>query len=347
MSEQLLVTGGLGFLGSNFVRHAVAHTTAQVTVVDKVSYAANPANLSGLPAERVRVVRGDVEDSALMGVLAQRADTVVHFAAESHNDMALHHPAAFISSNVQGTFSVLEAVRAHGCRLHHVSTDEVFGSITPSMGSVTEASAYDPSSPYSASKASSDLLVKAWVRSFGVQATISNGTNVYGPSQHVEKFIPRQITHLIQDRRPQLYGDGRHIREWTHVADHNRAVMDILERGEVGESYLVGSGVRVANIDVVQTLLDHFDRPVDELDHITDRRGHDDRYAVDSRKLRALGWRPRFLSLSDGLADTIDWYRQNECWWAEPKVAAEQRYARWAIDQKSGARGPVHDPTTS
>ena len=221
-----LVTGGAGFIGSNYVRHLIAHTDDTVTVLDKLTYAGNKASLDGLPAERVEFVHGDVVDAELVDSLVARHDAVVHFAAESHNDNSLTDPSPFLQTNLIGTYTLLEAVRAHDARYHHISTDEVYGDLDiDDPERFTEATPYNPSSPYSATKAGSDLLVRAWVRSFGVRATISNCSNNYGPYQHVEKFIPRQITNVLDGGRPKLYGAGQNVRDWIHADDHSAAVL--------------------------------------------------------------------------------------------------------------------------
>ena len=238
-AAHLIVTGGAGFVGSNFVHYVVTHTDYSVTVLDALTYAGNEANLEGLPEDRVHLVVGDVADReatrALVESLDPETDAVVHFAAESHNDRSLSDPAVFVRSNIVGTFALLEAVREFGVRLHHVSTDEVYGDLPLEVERrFTEESPYRPSSPYSATKASSDLLVRAWTRSFGVRSTISICSNNYGPRQHVEKFIPRQITNLLDGVRPRLFGDGANVRDWIHVDDHSSAVLAILERGRIG-----------------------------------------------------------------------------------------------------------------
>ncbi len=228
----ILVTGGAGFLGVNFVHHVLAETTHDVVVLDKMNYPTGEASARTFPESRVRLIRGDVCDAALVDELVSETDAVVHYAAETHNDTSLDDPGRFVESNIVGTFTLLEAVRRHQRRFHHISTDEVFGDLAISdPRRFTEESAYRPSSPYSATKASSDHLVRAWVRSFGVEATISNCSNNYGPFQHVEKFIPRQITNVLTGRRPRLYGDGLNVRDWIHADDHSSAVLAILERG--------------------------------------------------------------------------------------------------------------------
>ena len=333
MVARYLVTGGAGFIGSNFVRHVIDHTDADVVVLDKLTYAGDRRTLAGLPEDRVGLVEGDIADAALVdGLVADLAKVdgvLVHFAAESHNDNSLHDPSPFLQTNVVGTYTLLEAVRRHGVRLHHISTDEVYGDLElDDPGRFTEATPYNPSSPYSSTKAGSDLLVRAWVRSFGVLATISNCSNNYGPWQHVEKFIPRQVTNLLDGVRPRLYGAGANVRDWIHADDHSSAVLRIVERGEVGETYLIGADGERSNLEVVQTLLGIFGRPEDDFDLVTDRAGHDLRYAIDSTKLRTeLGWEPRFTSFADGLARTVDWYREHEDWWRPHKGATERRYA--------------------
>lgn len=328
--RNLLVTGGAGFIGSNFVRHLVATTDLDVTVIDKLTYAASHQSLDDLPPGRCRLVVGDIADSAIVDDLVRTHDAVVHFAAESHNDNSLNDPDPFVQTNLVGTFTLLEAARKHDVRFHHISTDEVYGDLDlDDPARFTEATPYNPSSPYSATKAGSDLLVRAWVRSFGLRATISNCSNNYGPYQHVEKFIPRQITELIDGNRPRVYGDGLNVRDWIHVDDHSSAVLTILERGRIGETYLIGADGERSNRDVVALLLAIFDRAPDDFEHVTDRAGHDRRYAIDPSRLREeLGWKPHFDEFATGLADTVEWYRANEEWWRPSKAATESMYAR-------------------
>ncbi len=325
-----LVTGGAGFIGSNFVRHVVAHTDATVTVLDKLTYAGNRASLEGLPAERVRLVVGDVADAALVDRLVAEHRYVVHFAAESHNDNSLLDPTPFVQTNLVGTFTLLEAVRRHDVRYHHISTDEVYGDLElDDPARFTEETPYNPSSPYSATKAGSDLLVRAWVRSFGIAATISNCSNNYGPYQHVEKFIPRQVTNVLDGGRPKLYGQGRNVRDWIHADDHSSAVLTIIERGQIGETYLIGADGERSNREVVEMILRQLGRAADDYELVTDRAGHDLRYAIDWSKLRdELGWQPRYSDFEEGLAATIGWYRANESWWRPQKAETEAKYAR-------------------
>ena len=327
---RILVTGGAGFIGVNFVLRTLAtRTNVDITVLDKLTYAADPASLD-VVADQVRLVVGDVADAELVDGLVGRSDLVVHFAAESHNDNSLNDPAPFVATNLVGTFTLLEAVRRHGVRYHHISTDEVYGDLElDDPKKFTEDTPYNPSSPYSSTKAGSDLLVRAWVRSFGLRATISNCSNNYGPRQHVEKFIPRQITNVLDGVRPKLYGAGLNVRDWIHVDDHNEAVWTIIDKGVIGETYLIGADGEVNNRDVVRMILELMGQEPDAYDHVTDRAGHDMRYAIEAGRLRSeLGWSPRYESFRDGLAATIEWYRENEAWWRPQKDATEARYAR-------------------
>ena len=331
---RLLVTGGAGFIGANFVRSTLRERPeAAVTVVDALTYAGSFESLEAL-GDAVRLVEGDLADTDLVDRLVAESDAVAHFAAETHVDNSLDDPAPFLRSNVIGTFSVLEAVRHHGVRLHHVSTDEVYGDLPLSESGggepirFTEATPYNPSSPYAATKASADLLVRAWARSYGVTATISNCSNNYGPFQHIEKFIPRQITNVLTGRRPKLYGTGCNVRDWIHVDDHNSAVWRILQDGIAGRTYLIGADGERDNLSVLRLILTLMDRDPDDFDHVTDRAGHDLRYAIDSSALRdELGWTPAQTDFAAGLAATIDWYRNNEWWWAPLKANVEARYA--------------------
>ena len=326
---RILITGGAGFIGSNFV-HLTASTRpgVEVTILDAMTYAASRSSLDGLE-DRVMLVEGDITDAALVNRLVGEHDLVVHFAAESHNDNSLSDPWPFVHTNVIGTYTLLEAVRRHGTRFHHVSTDEVYGDLElDDPARFTEATPYNPSSPYSSTKGASDLLVRAWVRSFGIAATISNCSNNYGPRQHVEKFIPRQITNVIDGVRPRLYGDGLNVRDWIHVDDHNRAVWTIIDQGEIGETYLIGADGEVDNKTVIRDILGLMGEDPEGYDHVTDRAGHDRRYAIDSTRLRTeLGWQPEYPSFREGLAATIEWYRANEDWWRPMKDATERKYA--------------------
>ncbi|MGB8387229.1 dTDP-glucose 4,6-dehydratase [Mycobacterium sp.] len=325
---RLLVTGGAGFIGANFVHSTVhEHPEDTVTVLDAMTYAGRRESLADVD-DAIRLVEGDIVDAELVSKLVAESDAVVHFAAESHVDNALDDPELFLRTNVIGTFTILEAVRRHGVRLHHISTDEVYGDLElDDPKRFTESTPYNPSSPYSATKAGADMLVRAWVRSYGVRATISNCSNNYGPYQHVEKFIPRQITNVLTGRRPKLYGSGANVRDWIHVEDHNSAVRRILEKGQIGRTYLISADGERDNLTVLRTLLKMMGRDPDDFDHVTDRVGHDLRYAIDSSTLYdELYWAPKHPDFDEGLYATIEWYRDNESWWRPLKDAAEARY---------------------
>lgn len=328
--SHLLVTGGAGFIGSNFVHYLLDNTEHTVTVLDKMTYAANKASLDGLDGTRFNLIVGDIADRELTDELVAQADAVIHYAAESHNDNSLANPEPFIHTNLVGTFTLLEAVRSHGTRYHHISTDEVFGDLAlEDPAKFTEATPYNPSSPYSSTKAGSDLLVRAWVRSFGIEATISNCSNNYGPYQHIEKFIPRQITNILSGLTPKLYGEGLNVRDWIHASDHSSAVLRILESGKIGETYLIGADGEENNITVLRTILRLMGKDENDFEHVIDRPGHDMRYAIDGTRLREeLGWEPQFTDFEAGLADTIAWYTDNRSWWEPLKAEVEAKYAK-------------------
>lgn len=327
--RNILVTGGCGFIGANFVRYVARnHPHVHITVLDKLTYAGNPENIAGLPPSQVDLVVGDICDVALLERIVPGHDAIVHFAAESHNDNSIADPEPFIRTNVEGTMRLLEAARKHDVRFHHISTDEVYGDLAlDDPARFTEDTPYRPSSPYSASKASSDHLVRAWVRTYGLRATISNCSNNYGPYQHVEKFIPRQITSIMEGARPKLYGTGENVRDWIHTEDHSRAVWAILTRGRIGETYLIGADGEMSNIAVLRMILQLMGQPEDAFDWVRDRPGHDRRYAIDASKLRAeLGWSPMHTDFAGGLRNVIDWYAEHRDWWAPAKEATEARY---------------------
>jgi len=329
---RLLVTGCAGFIGTNFVK-TVLRDRPDWTVVnlDLLTYAGNRESLREEEnLSRYRFVQGSICDAKLVDELVGNADAVIHFAAESHNDNSLKDPSPFLQTNLIGTFVLLEAVRKHNVRYHHISTDEVYGDLElDDPAKFTENTPYNPSSPYSSTKAGSDMLVRAWVRSFGVKATISNCSNNYGPYQHIEKFIPRQITNLIDGVKPKLYGKGENVRDWIHVEDHNLAVLEILEKGRIGETYLIGADGEMNNKDVVEMILELMGHDPKDYEHVSDRPGHDMRYAIDATKLRTeLGWKPRFTNFRDGLKNTVEWYKANEAWWRPAKIATEKKYAQ-------------------
>lgn len=331
---KMLITGGAGFIGSNFVHYTVKNRPDyEITVIDKLTYAGDKTSLDPV-ADKITFVQGDICDKDLMDKLVAETDIVVHFAAETHNDNSLRDPWPFIQTNILGTYSILEAIRKHGKRLHHISTDEVFGDLElDDPNRFTEDTPYNPSSPYSSSKASSDHLVRAWIRSFGIKATISNCSNNYGPYQHIEKFIPRQITNILSDIQPKLYGAGLNVRDWIHVDDHNDAVLTIIEKGTLGETYIIGAdNDHTNNKMVIEMILELMGKPKDWYEHVNDRPGHDMRYAMDSTKLKTtLGWKPQYTDtngMSDGLKATIEWYKANKAWWEPKKAAVEAAYAK-------------------
>jgi dTDP-glucose 4,6-dehydratase len=329
----ILVTGGCGFIGANLIHHLLASDPAvRVLNLDALTYAGNPANLAGIAEAhpgRYRFVHGDIADEALVARLfaEERLDTVVHLAAESHVDRSIDGPGTFMRTNIHGTFVLLQAARAAwqgrtDVRFHHVSTDEVFGSLGGS-GFFTEATAYDPSSPYSASKAASDHLVRAWQRTFGLPVTITNCSNNYGPYQFPEKLIPVMIQNALAGRPLPVYGDGRNVRDWLHVEDHCRAIDVVVRRAAPGTTYTVGGHNELTNIDLVRTLCRLLDelRPSSRTDgyaglitFVTDRPGHDHRYAIDASRIQAdLGWTPGH-SVDSGMRATVRWYLDHQDW---------------------------------
>jgi len=325
---KILVTGGAGFIGSNFVhftrRH---HRDIDLVVLDALTSAGNRDNLAPVLGE-LDMVEGDICDAALVDGLVERVDAVVHFAAESHNDNSFLYPLTFAETNVMGTVTLLEAVRKHGKRMHHVSTDEVYGDLElDEPRKFQPDDPYRPSSYYSASKAAADHFVRAAFRQFDVAVTLSNCSNNYGPYQHVEKFIPRQITNVLTGQKPKLYGNGTNVRDWIHVDDHNSAVHAILDRGRLGETYLIGANCEKTNIEVVTSILEQMGMEPDWFEFVKDRPGHDARYAIDASKLRdELGWSPQFTDFEQGLAQTIGWYRERSGWWSDDKEQTETRY---------------------
>ncbi len=325
---RVLVTGGLGFIGSHFARRLAA-SGDEVVVLDKLTYAGNPKNLEGVPHE---FHHGDIASPADVERAAAGCDAIVNFAAETHVDRSLLGAAEFIHTDVHGTYVLLEHARAAGVRLVQVSTDEVYGDVSPGASSV-ESDPLRPSSPYAASKAGGDLLVLAHVRTFGVDAAITRGSNTYGPNQYPEKLIPLFVTNALDGEPLPLYGDGHQTRDWLHVGDHCAAIELVLRRGEPGGVYNVGGGCELANLDVARRILALTRAPGELLRHVEDRPGHDRRYSLDSARLHALGWRPE-RTFEDGLAETVEWYRTRRDWW-EPlrsgehfRAYAERQYGR-------------------
>jgi len=328
--KNMLITGGAGFIGSNFVHYTLKNRPEyKITVVDKLTYAGNTASLTSV-LDKITFITGDVCDKVLIDKLVSETDIVVHFAAESHNDNSLRDPWPFVQTNLIGTATILEAVRKYGKRLHHISTDEVYGDLEiDDPAKFTEHTPYNASSPYSSTKAGSDLLVKAWVRSFGINATLSNCSNNYGPYQHIEKFIPRQITNILSGLSPKLYGTGEQVRDWIHVDDHNSAVHTILDKGVSGELYLIGADGEQNNIYILETILELMGKEKSAYEHVNDRPGHDQRYAIDASKLKSeLGWEPKYTNLEEGLIATIQWYTDNKAWWEADKKSTEANYSK-------------------
>ncbi len=331
MSE-ILVTGGAGFIGSNFVHYWLTeHPEDDIVNLDRSTYAGNLERVKDV-AENPHdtFVKGDILDAKLVDTLVKNTDTIVHFAAESHVDRSIVGPEAFIETNVKGTFVLLEAARKHSKHFHHISTDEVFGALAlDDTRKFTEETPYNPSSPYAASKAASDYLVRAYHHTYKVPITITNCSNNFGPYQHPEKFIPRMITELLDGRTAKIYGDGLYVRDWLYVLDHCRAIDLVLHKGKVGETYLVGGMTKdVNNLWVAKLLLVYLDLPEDRIEFIKDRPGHDRRYAIDWSKInQQLSWQPEH-NFEEWLQQTVDWYQANEWWWRPLKKQTEEMYRK-------------------
>lgn len=325
---KIAVTGAAGFIGSNLIHNFLNTTNWSILGIDSLGSGSNLDSLLGIDLSRFSLVKHDLANANGLRELLEGCDAVIHLAAESHNDNSLRDPAPFLNSNIIGTYNLLEAVRELKIRLHHVSTDEVFGDLPlKSLGKFSELSSYAPSSPYSATKAASDHLVRAWIRSYDIAATISNCSNNYGPRQSVEKFIPRQITHIISGLMPKLYGSGENIRDWIHVDDHIEAIKLILIKGELGETYLIGTEGEMSNKAVLEMLLDIAGLPSNHLEFVVDRKGHDLRYAIDSSKIkRELGWSPRSRNFKQELELLFEWYESNTKWWLTDKERIEFSY---------------------
>ncbi|MCW1949670.1 MAG: dTDP-glucose 4,6-dehydratase [Candidatus Shapirobacteria bacterium] len=328
---KLLVTGGSGFIGSNFIKHWFsAHPDDSIINLDKMTYAANPRNLTEFEGKsNYQFVKGDILDEKIVDELVSQVDAIVHFAAESHVDRSIDDPSLFVRTNVLGTYNLLMAAKKYNKRFHHISTDEVFGSIE--MGSddqFNESTPYDPSSPYSASKASSDHLVRSFYKTFGLPVTISNCSNNYGPYQHPEKMIPRSITNLLTDQKIKVYGQGLNFRDWLHVEDHCRAIELILLNGKIGQTYCIGGLKKgTSNMELVKLMLKLMGKDESCLEYVADRPAHDN-YAVNWDKInRELGWEPKY-TFETGLQQTIDWYTTNTSWWQETKAEAEEFYKK-------------------
>jgi len=330
----ILVTGGFGFIGSNFIRYWFAHHSHDSIVnLDKVTYAANPQSLKDLENHpNYRFVKGDICDQHLIDTLVAGTDVIVHFAAESHVDRSIDDPLLFVKANVLGTHTLLSAAKKYGLiRFHHISTDEVFGTVVPGIiDEFDENTPYNPSSPYSASKAASDHFVRSFGKTFGLPITITNCSNNYGPQQHPEKMIPRMITNLIDDKKVPVYGQGENYRDWLYVDDHCSAIEAVITRGTIGDTYCVG-GLRKTfrNIDLVKQTLKLMSKDESYIEFVADRPAHDN-YAVSWTKIhRDLGWEPK-ETLKTGLQKTIAWYQHNQSWWRAAKTEAETFYRKLA-----------------
>lgn len=329
---KLLVTGGAGFIGSNFIRYFLAnHPEDSIINLDALTYAGNLASLRDVEQNsKYEFVQGDILDEELMDELVGKCDRIVHFAAESHVDRSIVGPATFIETNIKGTFVLLESARKHKKPFHHISTDEVFGSLAlGSFEKFSESTAYAPNSPYSASKAASDHLVRAYHETYGLPVTITNCSNNFGPYQHPEKFIPRMITDLIDGGTVKIYGDGLYVRDWLYVEDHCRAIDAVLQGGEDGQTYVVGGMTNeISNKELALSVLQIMGLTEDNIEYVTDRPGHDRRYAVDWTKIHEkLGWEPKH-TVQEWLQETVTWYQNNESWWRPLKQKAEALYKK-------------------
>jgi dTDP-glucose 4,6-dehydratase len=319
---KLFVTGGAGFIGSNFVRWMLQNRAdAEITNYDLLTYAGNLANLRSVEDDpRYRFVKGDICDTALIDEVLPGHDAILNFAAESHVDRSIDWAAEFVRTNVLGTNTLLDAARKHRiARYLQVSTDETYGSID--VGSFAEGDRLDPASPYSASKAGGDLLARAYHRTYGLPVVITRGSNTFGPYQFPEKVIPLFVTNLLEDKPVPLYGDGMNVRDWIHVEDVCSGIATVLERGDVGQIYNIAAGNERTNVELTHALCDLLGKPYSFITPVADRPGHDRRYSVDTSRTRALGWQPRW-TFSDALASTVDWYRENRWWW-EPLRSRE------------------------
>jgi len=319
---KLLVTGGAGFIGSNFIHYWLAkYPDDSIINLDVLTYAGNLENLKDIENNpKYKFIKGDICDAVLVNELVKEVDTIVHFAAESHVDRSILNSADFIRTNVEGTRVLLEAAKNNGLkRFHHISTDEVFGALSFDAPKFNEQTPYGPRSPYSASKAASDHLVRAYYHTHGLPITISNCSNNYGPYQYPEKLIPLFITNLIEGEKIPVYGEGKNIRDWIHVDDHNRGVDLILHNGTIGETYCLGGNNECSNLQMTHNILNLMGKGEECIDYVADRLGHDLRYAIDYSKAEAeLGFKPE-ISLNDGLSATISWYKNNHEWWAKIK----------------------------
>lgn len=326
----LLITGGSGFIGSNFIRYWMEHhADDHIINLDALTYAANQESLKDVAENpNYEFVHGDILNAELVEELVAKADRIVHFAAESHNDRAILHPEIFLETNVKGTFVLLEAARKYNKHFHHISTDEVFGDLPIGTDEkFTIDTPYNPRSPYSASKAASDHFVRAYHETYGLPITITNCSNNFGPYQYPEKFIPRMVTNLLDGNTAKIFGDGSYVRDWLHVRDHCRAIEAVLTKGKNGETYLVGGMTHdVSNLEVARIVVSTLGLGEEKIEFVKDRPGHDRRYAIDWTKIHNdLGWQPEH-DFQDWLKETVEWYKKNESWWRPLKEKAESIY---------------------
>lgn len=326
---KILVTGGAGFIGSNFIRYWLEkHPEDKLVNLDALTYAGNLENLKEIEANpNYEFIKGDILDKELVDRLAKETDLIIHFAAESHVDRSILGPEAFVKTNIEGTFNLLEAARKNGLkRFHHVSTDEVFGSLAPDDPAFNENTPYDPRSPYSASKAASDHLVRAYFHTFKLPITISNCSNNYGPYQFPEKLIALFTTNLLEGKKVPLYGDGGSVRDWLHVSDHARAIDSIIQKGRIGETYCIGGNGEKTNEEITYKILELMGKGEEMIEFVPDRPGHDMRYAIDFSKMKdELGWEPE-IDFETGIKETVDWYKNNETWWKNIKSGEYEKY---------------------
>lgn len=328
---KLLVTGGAGFIGSNFVHYILEkYPDYQVITVDDLTYAGNLENLKKWETDsRHTFVKGDILDQALMDKLVSNCDAIIHFAAESHVDRSISSPGAFVQTNIQGTYTLLESARKYNRRFHHISTDEVYGSLEIDERPFHESTPYSPRSPYSASKAGSDHLVQAYFHTYGLPITVSNCSNNYGPFHFPEKLIPLAITNILEGKKVPVYGDGLQRRDWLHVRDHCRAIDLILHKGRIGNTYCVGGNGERENMWIVKKILEILDKGEDQIEYVQDRAGHDRRYAIDSTKItQELGWQPE-IDLEEGLKETVTWFQDNKEWWKRVKDGSYKDYQKF------------------
>ncbi len=325
---KLLVTGGAGFIGSNFIRYWLrTHRDDQIVNFDTLTYAGNLENLDDVSSDpRYTFVKGDINDRDAVFDVVKDVDVVVHFAAETHVDRSIIDPTIFVKTNIIGTQNLLDAVKEYKKRFHHISTDEVFGALEMGDPAFTETTPYDPRSPYSASKAAADHMVRAYQHTFGIEATISNCSNNYGPYMFPEKFIPLFISNLMEDKKVPVYGDGLYVRDWIHVDDHARGVDFILHKGKIGETYCLGGNSEMANLDVVRLLLKYMDKDESYIEYVKDRPGHDRRYAIDFTKAQTeLGWEPQ-IAFEEGLKNMVEWYLSHQEWVERCRSGAYREY---------------------